>query len=279
MGIGLDETAKDISADIGISDINLGKNNFGYEVGSYYRRGLENAAGEGFVNQDDVLDEFFIKNLEMVQGDERDRMTFSIGYGPDKSGNISMNFGPLNKDGGERRLNVAVTRAKEKVTVISSLQPGDIDLTNTSNIGVENFKKYLQYAKNGEQVLARDDTVTQTLDFDSQFEEAVYTELESHGFDVASQVQSSSYSIDLAIRHPDRPGEFVLGIECDGAAYHSSKTARDRDRIRQSVLEDLGWTIHRIWSPDWISNKECEIQAIREKVASVTDETETDSGQ
>jgi superfamily II DNA or RNA helicase/very-short-patch-repair endonuclease len=242
-------------------------------------RQTENQILEGFVNQDDVLDEFFIKNLEMVQGDERDRMIFSIGYGPDKSGNISMNFGPLNKDGGERRLNVAVTRAKEKVTVISSLQPGDIDLTNTSNIGVENFKKYLQYAKNGEQVLARDDTVSQTLDFDSQFEEAVYTELESYGFDVVTQVQSSSYSIDLAIKHPDRPGEFVLGIECDGAAYHSSKTARDRDRIRQSVLEDLGWTIHRIWSPDWISNKECEIQAIREKVASVTDETETDTGQ
>lgn len=229
-------------------------------------RQVENPILEAFVNQDDVLDEFFIKNLEMVQGDERDRMIFSIGYGPDESGNISMNFGPLNKEGGERRLNVAVTRAKEKVTVISSLQPEDIDLTNTSNIGVENFKKYLQYAKDGDRVLARDDTVTRTLDFDSRFEEAVYAELESHGFDVVSQVQSSNYSIDLAIKHPDRPGEFVLGIECDGAAYHSSKTARDRDRIRQSVLEDLGWTIHRIWSPDWSSNKKQEIQAIMEKV-------------
>ena len=111
--------------------------------------------------------------------------------------------------------------------------------------------------------------MSQTLDFDSHFEEAVYDALEQHGFDVVPQVQSSSYSIDLAIKHPDKPGEFVLGIECDGAAYHSSKTARDRDRTRQAVLEDLGWTIHRIWSPDWASNREREIEKIKQRVASI----------
>jgi very-short-patch-repair endonuclease len=244
------------------------------------RRG-ESGVLDGFVSQDDVLDEFFIKNLEMVQGDERDRMIFSVGYGPDQAGIVSMNFGPLNKSGGERRLNVTVTRAKEQITVVSSIQPGEIDLTRTNSTGVAHFKNYLEYAQKGDRALARDDSVTSTLDFDSQFEEAVYTALKNEGYDVVSQVQSSSYSIDLAIKHPEQPGKFVLGIECDGAAYHSSKTARDRDRTRQMVLEDLGWTIHRIWSPDWTSNREHEIRKINDKADSLiarrAGSSETDS--
>jgi superfamily II DNA or RNA helicase/very-short-patch-repair endonuclease len=234
-------------------------------------RRADNAVLDAFVGREDVLDEFFIKNLEMVQGDERDRMLFSVGYGPDENGTISMNFGPLNKSGGERRLNVAVTRAKEQVTVVSSIQPGDIDLTRTKSTGVEHFKNYLEYAQQGERALARDDTVTGTLDFDSRFEEAVYDALEAEGYDVVSQVQSASYSIDLAIKHPDRPGKFVLGIECDGAAYHSSKTARDRDRTRQLVLENLGWTIHRIWSPDWASNRDEQLRKINERMEALLD--------
>lgn len=229
----------------------------------------ENAVLDAFVSQDDVLDEFFIKNLEMVQGDERDRMIFSVGYGPAEDGTISTNFGPLNKSGGERRLNVAVTRAKEKITVVCSMQPGDIDLSGSNSTGAQDFKNYLEYAQKGTQALQRNDQVTTTLDFDSQFEEAVYEALEAEGHDVVSQVQSSSYSIDLAIKHPEQPGKFVLGIECDGAAYHSSKTARDRDRTRQMVLEDLGWTIHRIWSPDWTSNREQQIKQITEKIDSL----------
>ena len=226
---------------------------------------------DAFVSQDDVLDEFFIKNLEMVQGDERDRMIFSVGYGPARDGTISTNFGPINKSGGERRLNVAVTRAKEHITVVCSMLPGDIDLSGSNSTGAKQFKNYLEYARKGEQALVRDDEVTDTLDFDSQFEEAVYDALEAEGYDVVSQVQSSSYSIDLAIKHPEHPGKFILGIECDGAAYHSSKTARDRDRTRQTVLEDLGWTIHRIWSPDWASNQEREIRKINEKVEDLLD--------
>jgi len=226
---------------------------------------------DAFVSQDDVLDEFFIKNLEMVQGDERDRMIFSVGYGPAQDGTISTNFGPINKSGGERRLNVAVTRAKEHITVVCSMLPGDIDLSGSNSTGAKHFKNYLEYARKGEQALVRDDEVTNTLDFDSQFEEAVYDALEAEGYDVVSQVQSSSYSIDLAIKHPEQPGKFILGIECDGAAYHSSKTARDRDRTRQMVLEELGWTIHRIWSPDWASNQEREIRKINEKVDDLLD--------
>jgi superfamily II DNA or RNA helicase/very-short-patch-repair endonuclease len=226
---------------------------------------------DAFVSQDDVLDEFFIKSLEMVQGDERDRMIFSVGYGPAQDGTISTNFGPINKSGGERRLNVAVTRAKKHITVVCSMLPGDIDLSGSNSTGAKHFKNYLEYARKGEEVLVRDDEVTDTLDFDSQFEEAVYDALEAEGYDVVSQVQSSSYSIDLAIKDPEQPGKFILGIECDGAAYHSSKTARDRDRTRQMVLEDLGWTIHRIWSPDWASNQEREIRKINEKVEDLLD--------
>jgi very-short-patch-repair endonuclease len=224
---------------------------------------------DAFVSQDDVLDEFFIKNLEMVQGDERDRMIFSVGYGPAQDGTISTNFGPINKSSGERRLNVAVTRAKEHITVVCSMLPGDIDLSGSNSTGAKHFKNYLEYARKGEQALVRNDQVTDTLDFDSQFEEAVYDALEAEGYDVVSQVESSSYSIDLAIKHPEQPGKFILGVECDGAAYHSSKTARDRDRTRQMVLENLGWTIHRIWSPDWASNAEREIQKINEKIESL----------
>lgn len=221
---------------------------------------------DAFVSEDDALEGFFIKSLENVQGDERDSLIFSVGYGPDSSGKISMNFGPLNHTGGERRLNVAVTRAKKHIQVVSSLQPGEIDLQRTGARGVRDFKHYLEYAKNGGQALARSDSEPQMLHFDSEFEEAVYTALESRNLDVVTQVESSGYSIDLAIKHPEKPGKYVLGIECDGAAYHHSKTARDRDRARQAVLEDLGWTIHRIWSPDWASNKQSEIEAIESKV-------------
>ncbi|WP_164471898.1 DUF5797 family protein [Halosimplex salinum] len=231
----------------------------------------ENPVLDAFVSQDDVLDEFFIKNLEMVQGDERDRMIFSVGYGPAQDGTISTNFGPINKSGGERRLNVAVTRAKEQVTVVCSMLPGDIDLSGSNSTGAQHFKNYLEYARKGEQVLTRNDHVTDTLDFDSHFEEAVYDALEAEGHDVVTQVQSSGYSIDLAIKHPEQPGKFILGIECDGAAYHSSKTARDRDRTRQMVLENLGWTIHRIWSPDWASNREQETKKINDRVEELLD--------
>ena len=219
-----------------------------------------------FVDQDDVLDEFFIKNLEMVQGDERDRMIFSIGYGPAQDGTISTNFGPINKTGGERRLNVAVTRAREHITVVSSMLPGEIDLSGSQSTGAKHFKNYLKYARQGERTLVRNDQVSNSLDFDSEFEEAVYNALEQDGHEVVSQVESSGYSIDLAIKHPEKPGEFILGIECDGAAYHSSKTARDRDRNRQMVLEDLGWHIYRIWSPDWTSNPEQKLNQINNRV-------------
>lgn len=212
------------------------------------------------------LEQFFVKSLENVQGDERKKMIFSVGYGPDQNGEIHKFFGPLSKKGGERRLNVAITRAEEKVIVVSSMQPENLDVSNTSNKGPKHFKKYLQYAKHGDEVLKRDIKTSEQKDFDSEFEEAVYKKLEEEGLDVTTQVESSGYSIDLAVKHPEKPGKYILGIECDGAAYHSTKTARERDRLRQSVLEDLGWNIHRIWSTDWIRDEEKEIEKILNEV-------------
>lgn len=222
------------------------------------------------------LEQFFVKSLENVQGDERKKMIFSVGYGPDKNGEIHKFFGPLSKKGGERRLNVAITRAEEKVIVVSSMQPENLDVSNTSNKGPKHFKKYLKYAKHGDEVLKRNVKTSEQKDFDSEFEEAVYDRLTEEGLDVTTQVESSGYSIDLAVKHPNMPGKYILGIECDGAAYHSTKTARERDRLRQSVLEDLGWKIHRIWSTDWIRNEEKEIEKIVSEINAIREGGKTE---
>ena len=199
----------------------------------------------------------FVKNLENVQGDERDVMYFSIGYGRTADGRISMNFGPLNKDGGERRLNVAVTRAKEENLVFSSMKSGDIDLSRTQKTGPEHLKYFLEYAENGGKTVQTKATSVPANDtFDSCFEEDVAAFLREHGYTVHTQVGCSKYRIDLAIAAPDKPGEFIVGIECDGATYHSSATARDRDLLRQTILEGLGWKILRVWSTDWFTNRE-----------------------
>ncbi len=193
----------------------------------------------------------FVKNLENVQGDERDTIIFSVGYGPDQAGRQSVNFGPLNKDGGERRLNVAITRSRCRLQVFASFRADQLDLRRTRSIGVRHFKTFLDYAKRGPQAIAEAVYSDGSLDFESPFERTVCRALKSRGWDVDAQVGCAGYRIDLAIRDPQRPGRHILGIECDGAAYHSAKTARDRDRLRQAVLEGLGWRIERIWSTDW----------------------------
>ena len=193
---------------------------------------------------------FFVKNLESVQGDQRDVMFISVGYGRDANGKVTMNFGPLNSDGGERRLNVLTTRAKYRCEVFTNLRPEDIDLHSTNARGVEVLKEYLTYAESGEL-----DVATPTGgETDSPFEEAVADALRREGYRVEHQIGQAGFSIDLAVVDPDRPGRYLLGIECDGATYHSARMARDRDRARQAVLESLGWTIHRIWSTDWFRN-------------------------
>ena len=193
---------------------------------------------------------FFIKNLESVQGDQRDVMFISVGYGRDANGKLTMNFGPLNRDGGERRLNVLITRAKYRCEVFTNLRADDIDLHRTNARGVRVLKEYLHFAETG----TLDRATPTGGDVDSPFEAAVARALRHEGYRVEHQIGQAGFSIDLAVVDPERPGRYLLGIECDGATYHSSRMARDRDRARQAVLESLGWTIHRIWSTDWFRN-------------------------
>jgi len=205
---------------------------------------------------------FFIKNLEMVQGDERDVIFFSVGYGKDESGKVLMNFGPLNQDGGERRLNVAVTRARRHVKLVSSIMPEDIDLTRTQSLGAQRLRDYMFYARDGVQTLGVTPVAKADTESESPFEEAVYQALTTRGLTLHKQVGVSNYRIDLGVADPQQPGRYLLGIECDGAMYHSAPTARERDRLRQQVLEQLGWKMHRIWSHDWISNQAAEIEKV-----------------
>ena len=198
---------------------------------------------------------FFVKNLENVQGDERDVILISVGYGKTEGGHLPMNFGPLNREGGERRLNVLITRARRRCVVHCNFVAADLDLRRSGARGVEALKTYLKYAETGLLDVPR----ATGRDADSPFEEAVAAALRSKGHDVEHQVGSAGFRIDLAVVDPQRPGRYLLGIECDGAAYHSARSARDRDRLRQQVLEGLGWTIHRIWSTDWFRYPDREV--------------------
>lgn len=223
------------------------------------------------LNEDDPRsDAFFIKNLESVQGDERDVIVLSIGYGRDRSGQVHANFGPVNRNGGERRLNVAVTRARQRMYVVSSIHGTDI--SPTQSVGVRTLRKYLQFAEYGPSALANSPTTVaedaNATRFDSPFEQAVFDALTERGMHLDTQVGCSGYRIDLAARDPEQPDRYMLGIECDGASYHSAKTARDRDRLRQAHLESLGWTIHRVWSADWFAHPEREIDKVMEAFVS-----------
>jgi very-short-patch-repair endonuclease len=215
--------------------------------------------------QEDRDEPFFVKNLENVQGDEREAIILTVGYGPNEAtGTVSVNFGPLNKKNGERRLNVAVTRARRRVTVVSSMHAGDIDLSKTSARGAELLRAYLDYAERGPEALRAAVGGVGARGFDSPLEQEVYEELGRAGMTVHPQVGCGSYRIDLGVVDPTTPGRYLLGVECDGAAYHSSATARDRDRLRQEVLEGLGWRICRIWSTDWWRDRGSQVRRVRE---------------
>lgn len=203
----------------------------------------------------------FVKNLENVQGDERDVILFSICYGPDETGRVAMNFGPLNREGGHRRLNVAITRAKTQIHIFSTLHPDQLDLSRSKARGVRDLKHYLEFALRGAPALIAQTSPT-GLPPDSPFETEVADFLRHQGWHVHHQVGCSSYRIDLAVVDPQAEGRYVLAVECDGASYHSAATARDRDKLRQMVLERLGWTVHRIWSTEWWCNREREQQRL-----------------
>lgn len=215
---------------------------------------------------DAELEPVFVKNLESVQGDERDIMYFSITYGPDLAGVVSMNFGPLNRDGGERRLNVAVTRARHELRVFSSLRGDQIDLSRTNAAGVRDLKHFLEFAERGARALAEAHRGSQG-DFDSPFEASVAQALARKGWKVHTQIGVSSFRVDLGVVHPDFAGRYLAGVECDGATYHRSATARDRDKLREQVLRGLGWDILRVWSTDWWVNPGGTLERIHDALA------------
>jgi len=203
---------------------------------------------------EDAPEPFFVKNLENVQGDERDVILFSVGYAPDADGKFAMNFGPLNRDGGERRLNVAVTRAKEQVVVFSSIHGSQIDLSRTSATGAAHLRSFLEYAeretaKSGATATTSFPTGAAAL-VAASFPATVAAFLREHKWEVDEQVGASAFRIDLGVRRPDGDG-YLLAIECDGPAYAAQRTVRDRDELRASVLKGLGWYVTRIWSVDW----------------------------
>ncbi|WP_174627721.1 DUF4011 domain-containing protein [Candidatus Methylobacter favarea] len=214
---------------------------------------------------DDKFDAVFIKNLESVQGDERDLIYFSITFGKDAAGKLSMNFGPMNQTGGKRRLNVAVTRAKEEMHVFASLKPEQIDLSRTGAEGIRDLKHFLEYAQRG--VCALTEAVGAPGGFfDSPFEQAVAERLHAKGWVTHSQVGVSGFRIDLGVINPDAPGLYLSAIECDGASYHSSATARDRDFLREQVLRGLGWEVIRIWSTDWWIDPQSALERVDEQL-------------
>ena len=216
------------------------------------------------LNEDqDGSDAFFIKNLESVQGDERDIIVLSIGYGKDKNGNFFNRFGPINSVTGYRRLNVAVTRAKEKLICVSSFKSTEMKAGETSR-GAKMLQKYLDYAENGVKTLDGSRLVVagEDVEADSPFELEVKRALEERGYEVRKQIGVSGFKIDLAIINPKTGTDYILGIECDGASYHSSYSARVNDRLREDILRRLGWDIYRVWSQHWISHKEAIIEDI-----------------
>ncbi|QNR79790.1 DUF4011 domain-containing anti-phage protein Hhe [Piscirickettsia salmonis] len=209
-----------------------------------------------------IEEALFLKNLENVQGDERDVIYISCTYGPQEAGAAQMpqRFGPINSAAGGRRLNVLFTRSKKRMHVFSSMTESHIVASETSSPGVQALKSFLIFAQTGK-LQQQKHTGKQP---DSDFEISVMNALKLEGFNCVPQVGVAGYFIDLAIQDPGQPGRYLMGVECDGATYHSGKSARDRDRLRQSVLERLGWNIKRIWSTDWFKNPQAQLKPIIE---------------
>jgi len=212
---------------------------------------------------------FFIKNLERVQGDERDSIILTVGYGKTSDGRMRYNFGPVNQEGGDRRLNVAITRARRSITVVSSFSGREMDPDRLHGHGPQMLRDYLLYAESGGDNLGLEARDKPTM---NPFERDVFEHLSRRGISLIPQFGQSGYWIDFAAMHPERKSEPVLAIETDGAQYHSSMAARDKDRLREQHLGRLGWRFHRIWSTDWFRFREREIErAFNEYQQAITD--------
>ena len=236
------------------------------ELLEYERR--SNAVLNEFLREGHAEDAF-VKNIENVQGDERDVIFISVGYGPTEPGGRlrSMNFGPINAEGGERRLNVLFTRARARCRVFASFDAEDIDSSRVTRPGPTILRRFLQFAATGQTV----EQVAEGLEPDSPFEEDVANVIRSLGYLADHQVGSAGFRIDIGVRHPDSPGRYLLAVECDGATYHGALSARERDRHRQQVLEGMLWRFHRIWSTDWFYRRAREIERLESALRQAKD--------
>jgi very-short-patch-repair endonuclease len=215
---------------------------------------------------------FFVKNLENVQGDERDVIFISIGYGRTEDGKVPMSFGPLNNEGGERRLNVLITRAKYRCEVFTNITAADIIPTATTKFGIKALKSFLYFAEHGAFESVQDLPVPDKR----PFEDLLAGQLVKLGYTVRKKVGSEGFYIDLAIVDTDHPGRYLLGIECDGESYSNAKSARDRDRLRAQVLDNIGWAIHKVWSVEWYRNPERELQRLVTAIETAKAQTSLD---
>ena len=216
---------------------------------------------------EDRLNGFFVKNLENVQGDERDVIILSVGYGKDRTGKFSFQFGPINQQGGERRLNVAITRAREKMIVVSSISSADLSVSGSASEGLRALKNYLAYAEQGvwespSKASAYDEAADNAFSVDSD----VAKTLQEWGLTVFRHVGNGPFRLDIAVLDPDEEGAYQLGIECDGPEYRAVRSTRDRERLHFEVLQRMGWRVHRIWSPSWVQNKTAELEALRKRL-------------
>ena len=206
------------------------------------------------------IERFDVKNLENVQGDERDCVFISTIFGPQIKGKKPrQNFGPINKNTGHRRLNVLFTRAKDRLELVTSLKSSDI-LTENKPFGCKIFADYLLYAETGK--LKVRETYGEN-EFESPFQDYVRKEIANLGYEVVNEVGVRGFSIDIGVKDPNNNNKFLCGVECDGATYHSAKSVRDNDKLRQEILEGLGWNIYRIWSTDWFSDKDNQIKKLK----------------
>ncbi|MBQ2182893.1 MAG: DUF3320 domain-containing protein, partial [Bacteroidaceae bacterium] len=215
----------------------------------------------------------FIKNLENVQGDERDVILFSVGYGPDENGKVSMNFGPLNNVGGERRLNVAVSRARYEMMIFSTLRPEQIDLNRSGAKGVEGLKRFLEFAQTGRVAVSSTNSKVGLEDMSSALVDAIANQIEAMGYRVDKQVGRSNFKVDIAVVNPKDEGTYLLGILCNGKTYYETKTERDREICQPNVLNMLNWNVMKVWSVDWFLNREVVVKRIKAKIEELLNPT------
>ena len=227
------------------------------EVINDYR--LKNPQCESFF--DEAKDEpFFVKNLENVQGDERDTIVFSICYAKNSQGRMYQRFGPLSHDGGERRLNVAITRAKYNIKLVGSIMPTDIVIKEGTKEGVRLLREYIYYAMQNDFIAAAEND----RETDEPFADHIVSVLEDMGYQCARNIGSSQYKVDIAVRSMDKQDVFIAGIECDGAQYAGTRTAKDRDVLRRNIMSSLGWNLYHVWAMAWYLNPEEEKKRLKE---------------